>query len=61
MAQDTRAEARDGFIIRDRTNGEEADFIACTMDGRMREKVENGLLLRVDFQRFYVDDTRWED
>lgn len=34
------------------------DFIACSKDGRMREKVEMGLCMRVDASRFYFGDTR---
>ena len=48
---------RDGFIIED-YDGEEIAFIACDYDGRMREKVEDGLVRRVDFERFTFRDTR---
>lgn len=49
--------SRDGFVIYTHA-GEEIDFIACTKDGRMRERVEAGLAHRVDLDRFYFADTR---
>jgi hypothetical protein len=60
MAAMERAETgRDGFVIRSHEDGSEIDFIACTKDGRMRDKVEMGLLMRVDPECFYFEDTRW--
>ncbi len=52
---------RDGFVIRENETGKEVDFIACDKDWRMREKVEDGLLMRVDFERFHFEDTRDEE
>ena len=51
---------RDGFII-ETHEGEEIAFIACTRDGRMRERVERGLELKVDPERFTFRDTRDSD
>jgi hypothetical protein len=51
-------EQRDGFVIYKLDTGEETDFIACTKDGRMRERVEEGLAMRIDLERFYFGDTR---
>ena len=52
---------RDGFVIREIATGEEAGFIACDKDDRPREKVEMGLLRRVDTDRHFVADTRDEE
>lgn len=49
---------RDGFVIRTIDTDEEIDFILCNKDGRMREKVWEGLAHRVDLDRFYFTDTR---
>lgn len=54
-------ESRDGFAIYDLKTGEELDFVACSKDGRMREKVEMGLAMRVDLDRFCFGDTRDND
>lgn len=48
---------RDGFVIQT-YDGEEIDFIACEYDDRMRQRVERGLYLRVDLDRFTIQDTR---
>lgn len=48
----------DGFVIVDLDTNEPFDFIASTYDGSMRERVERGLLMRVDLDRFYVADQR---
>lgn len=53
--------ARDGFAIHSIETGEEIHFTPCTKDGGRRDKVEHGLLLRVDFDRFYVRDTRSDE
>lgn len=50
--------ARDGFII-ETYSGREVNFIACAKDGRMRDKVERGLELRINFERYTFRDTRW--
>lgn len=52
--------SRDGFVIHT-YDGEEVDFIACTYDGRMRDRVEEGLAMRVDLDRFTFSDTRDEE
>lgn len=57
----TKAKPRDGFRICKQEDGTEIDFVACERSGSMREKVEMGLLRRVDTERFYVADTREED
>lgn len=49
---------RDGFVIWGRSTGAEDTFIPCDKDGMMRERVREGLLMRVDFDRFYFTDTR---
>lgn len=49
---------RDGFSVRAIEDGKEVDFIRCEKDGRLRERVERGLLMRIDAERFYVADTR---
>jgi hypothetical protein len=46
-----------GFVIADWDTDEVIDFVACTKQGRMREKVERGLFQRVDLNRFRIDDT----
>lgn len=48
----------DGFVICDRESGDPAYFVASEHNGRMREKVEDGVAMRVDFGRFYFFDTR---
>lgn len=48
----------DGFIIVRHDADEPCDFIDCTKNGHMRDKVEDGLLMRVDFERFYAFDSR---
>lgn len=48
---------RDGFAI-ETYAGKEVDFIACTKDDRMRERVLRGLLMKVDDSRYLVRDTR---
>lgn len=53
--------ARDGFVVRELETGRELGFIPCSHDGRMREKVETGLILRIDSERSYVEDTREAD
>ena len=57
----TDKQSRDGFVIYSQEDGSEVDFIPCTKDGRMREKVDMGLLMRVDVERFYFRDTRDPD
>lgn len=49
----------DGFVIYEQETGSPVDLIASTKDGSMRERVERGLVMRVDCDRFYVTDTRW--
>jgi hypothetical protein len=49
---------RDGFAIIEMDTRKEVHFVACTHDGRLREKVMNGLLLKTDTDRFIVADTR---
>lgn len=51
----------DGFVIIEHKTGEPVGFVASTKTGRMRERVEDGLLMRVDYERFSVYDTRDED
>lgn len=50
---------RDGFVITT-YDGDEVDFIACDKNGSMRERVERGLAMRVDLDRFIFADTRDE-
>jgi len=49
----------DGFVIYEQESGQPIDFIACTKDEPSRERVERGLAMRVDLDRFYMGDTRW--
>lgn len=49
---------RDGFVIRSIETDEEIDFIRCERSGPFRDRVENGLAMKVDTSRFYWQDTR---
>lgn len=49
----------DGFVICDQETGEPIDLIACSKNEPSRERVEHGLAMRIDFERFYFFDTRW--
>lgn len=50
----------DGFVIVEQESGEPIAFIPSNKDGRMRERVEDGLAMRIDLDRFYFFDTRDE-
>jgi hypothetical protein len=52
------SEERDGFVIRSLEDRKEVRFIKCERDGRMRERAEDGLLMKVDLERFFIEDTR---
>lgn len=49
----------DGFVIVNLADETLIDFIACTKDEPSRERVERGLAMKVDLDRFYFFDTRW--
>lgn len=49
---------RDGFVIRSLDTNEEVDFVSCTYDEPVRERVERGMFMRIDLSRFYMFDTR---
>lgn len=49
---------RDGFVICEDATGAERDFIPCDKGGSARERVERGLAMRVDLNRFFFFDTR---
>ncbi len=50
--------SQDGFEVVSIESGEVVDFIACSYDERRRERVERGVLLNMDRDRFFVRDTR---
>jgi hypothetical protein len=50
----------DGFLVVDDATGEVVHFVACTKNGRQRERVEMGLIHRTDIERFTVWDSREE-
>lgn len=52
---------RDGFEIVRFSDGKVERFIACTKDGRWRERVEAGLLINLNTEDFCVRDTREGD
>ena len=55
---DQTTSVRDGFAVLDH-DGNEVHFCPCDKNGRMREKVEMGMVMRTDTERFIVVDTRW--
>lgn len=52
---------RDGFVIEEIDTGREEHFVPCAKDGRMREKVEDGLYRRVNIEKYAIFDTREND
>lgn len=51
---------RDGFSVREIDTGDEIHFVASHYSGRMRQRVEMGLLRNTNLDRFFVVDTREE-
>jgi hypothetical protein len=49
---------RDGFVVRELGTGKEVSFIACDKTGSSRERTEMGLLRNMNWDAFYVEDTR---
>lgn len=49
---------RDGFVVRELGTNKEVHFVACDKNDRMRERVEDGLCRNMNFDAFYVEDTR---
>ena len=48
----------DGFRVRRIDDDEEVHFVACGDDGPQRQQAFAGLVRTVDFDRFYVEETR---
>ena len=48
----------DGFRVRRIDDDEEVHFVACGDDGQDRRRAFEGLVRTVDFDQYYVEDTR---
>ena len=48
----------DGFRVRRIDDDEEVHFVVCGDDGPGRQRAFEGLIQTVDFDQYYVEDTR---
>jgi hypothetical protein len=48
----------DGFRVRRIDDDEEVHFVACSEDGPPRQRAFAALVRTVDFDQYYVEDTR---